>query len=553
MRLSTRLGVVILLATVGCTSERGAATGDSGDTGGTIVIALPVEPSTLLPPLVRFAHEKEIADQLFDALAEIGPDINTLGDAGWTPRLAESWQWASDSLSIAFRIHPDARWHDGRRITAGDVRFTFNLTKNPNVGAKALPAMADVDSVSTPDSLTAVVWFARRSPEQFYNFAYNVIPVPEHLLRDADPADLATHPFARQPVGSGPFRFLRWVARSQVEVEADTSHYLGRPLLDRVIWMLNPDPTAALVNVLAGDVDLFEIVFPDGMTRIAEQEVVLAVPYANPNYGYLGFNLRDPRNPERPHPLFGDRDLRRAVAMAIDRQALLRNVFDSLAWPAVGPVSRMIATADTTLAMVPFDSVGADRLLDSLGWRDQDGNGVREKGGRPLRFGILTPSSSPSRRRYAELIQAQLKPHGIRVDVDVNDMSVFQGRIYGSRFDALLNSWLSEPSPTAIRETWHTMPASRRASNLQLYGNPLVDAAIDSAMIEPDPARSRAHYRRAYQGIIDDVAGVWLYENRYFMALNRRVHPVVRGADAWWRHLRLWSIPAANRLPRDAR
>jgi peptide/nickel transport system substrate-binding protein len=547
-----RFSVALLALAAGCGPTDRSTVAD-GDTGGTLVIALPVEPSTLLPPLVRFAHEKEIADQLFDALAEIGPDLNTLGDAGWTPRLAESWQWASDSLSIAFRIHPDARWHDGRRITAGDVRFTFNLIKNPSVGAKALPLVTDVDSVSAPDSLTAVVWFAHRSPEQFYNFAYNVVPVPEHLLRDSDPANLATHPFSRNPVGSGPFRFFRWEARSLLEVTADTSHYLGRPLLDRVIWMLNPDITAALVNVLAGSVDLFEIVTPDGMTRIAAQEAVLAVPYANPNYGYLGFNFRDPRNPERPHPLFGDRNLRRAIAMAIDRQALLQNVFDSLAWPAVGPVSRMIATADTSLAMVPFDAAGVDQLLDSLGWRDQDGDGVREKGGRPLRFGILTPSSSAPRRRYAELIQAQLKPHGIRVDVDVSDMSVVQGRMYGSRFDALLNSWLSEPSPSTIRESWHTMPASRRASNLQLYGNPLVDAAIDSAMIEPDPARSRAHYRRAYQGIIDDVAGVWLYENRFFMALNRRVHPVIRGADSWWRHLRLWSIPAANRLPRDAR
>jgi len=549
MRL--RIATILALAAACTSGDRGPT--PAGDTGGTLVIALPVEPPTLMPPLIRYATEKEIADQIFDFLAEIGPDLNTLGDAGFTPRLAESWQWSRDSLSIAFRLHPQAKWHDGRSVTSADVRFTVDLYKDPKVGARSAASLADIDSVSLPDSTTAVVWFARRSPEQFYNVAYNLMVVPEHVLRDADRSMLDQHPFARSPVGSGPFRFVKWNARSVVEVAADTAYHLGRPLLDRVVWMLNPDGNAALINVLAGEADLFETVSTDGMARLAGQNVARAVPYPNPNYGYLGFNFRDPKNPERPHPLFADRELRRALAMALDRQVLLKNVFDSLAYLGSGPFSRAIATADTALVMVQFDSAGADRLLDSLGWQDKDGNGVREKGGRPLRFGILVPSSSLGRRRYAELIQAQLKPHGVQVDVDVADMSVVGPRMFSSKFDVFLNSFLIEPSPSALRDTWHTMPADNRETNFQLYSNPAVDAAIDSAMSELDPVRSRAHFRNAYQRIVDDVPAVWLYENRSFMALNNRVQPVLKGADAWWRNLRLWSIPAASRLPRDAR
>jgi peptide/nickel transport system substrate-binding protein len=278
-------------------------------------------------------------------------------------------------LSIAFRIHPLARWHDGRSVTSSDVRFSVELNKDPRAGSNRLAALADVDSVSTPDSLTAVVWYARRSPEQFYNVAYIIWVLPEHLLRDADRANLGAHPFARNPVGSGPFRFVRWEARSVIEVAADTAYHLGRPLLDRVIWTLNPDASSALVKVLAREADLFELITTEGMAQLAGQELVRAVPYANPNYGYLGFNFRDPKNPSRPHPLFGDREVRRAVAMAIDRGALVKNVFDSLAFLGAGPFSRMMATADTMLAVVPYDSAGADRLLDSLGWRDRDGDG----------------------------------------------------------------------------------------------------------------------------------------------------------------------------------
>jgi peptide/nickel transport system substrate-binding protein len=541
----------IVLLTGACANGDGNTA--TSDLGGSLVIALPVEPGTLMPPLLNLSQEKGIADQVYDMLADIGANVNTLGDEGWTPRLAESWQWSADSLSIAFRIHPDARWHDGRKVSSADVRFSLELYKDPRVGSRFARGLADVDSVSTPDSSTAVAWFAKRSPEQFYNFVYNVLIMPEHLLRDADRANLAAHPLGRSPVGSGPFRFVRWDARTLVEVEADTSHYLQRPRLDRVIWVLNPEPNAALASVLAGEADLFETITIDGMAQIARQETVQALPYASPNYGYLGFNFRDPRNPERPHPLFSDRGVRRALAMAVDREVLLKNVYDSLGYLAAGPFSRTIATADTALRMIPYDSAGADHLLDSLGWRDGNGDGVREKNGRPLRFGIMFPTSSAPRRRYAELIQAQLKPHGVQVDVEATDISAMGPRIFGSQFDALLNNWLSDPSPSSLRDSWRTMPASNRASNLQLYGNPAVDAAIDSATTENDPARSRAHYRNAYQRIIDDVPGLWLYENRMFMAINRRVQPVFNGSDVWWRQLHRWSIPAANRLPRDAR
>ncbi|CAG0961241.1 partial Oligopeptide-binding protein AppA, partial [Gammaproteobacteria bacterium] len=283
---------------------------------------------------------------------------------------------------------------------------------------------------------------------------------------------------------------------------------------------------------------------------LAAQEQVRAVPATSLNYGYMGFNWRDPANAARPHPLFSDIGIRRALAMAIDRRALLKNVYDTLAYLGSGPFSRTLATADTALAMPAFDAAGAGRLLDSLGWRDGDGDGVREKGGRPLRFGLMFPATSPPRRRYAELIQAQLRPVGVQVDVDGADISVVGERMFTGKFDALINNWASDPSPGALRGSWHSATPANRASNLQLYGSAAADAAMDSAANALDPEQGRRLYRAAYQRIADDVAAVWLYENRAFLALNRRVQPVP-GTDAWWRNLRFWSIPPAGRLPRD--
>jgi peptide/nickel transport system substrate-binding protein len=278
---------------------------------------------------------------------------------------------------------------------------------------------------------------------------------------------------------------------------------------------------------------------------------VRAVPYTSLNYGYLGFNFRDSKNPEQAHPLFGERELRRAIAMALNRPLLVGNVYDSLAVVGTGPFSRLFSTADTSIRAVRFDSAGTDRLLDSLGWKDGDRDGVREKNGRPLRFAIMIPSVSTPRRRFAELIQAQLKPHGIAIEVDGVDPSVFTPRLFAGQFDAIINNWGLNPSPAGVREHWHSAPVKSRGRNLQLYSNPAVDAAFDSAIVELDPVRSRALYRRAYQGISDDIAAVWLYENRPLMAVHSRVQPDLTARDVWWRNLRRWSIARSGRLPRD--
>ncbi|HEX9564270.1 MAG TPA: ABC transporter substrate-binding protein [Gemmatimonadaceae bacterium] len=545
-----RLRVLLLLALFACAPGDRSGSAAAGDTGGTVIIAMPAEPQTLLPPLVRLTQEKQVIDQIFDVLAEIGPGLNTFGDAGFTPRLARSWTWSADSLTIAFHIDPRARWHDGRPVSAGDVRFSLELYQDPVVGSHLADVLSVVDSVSVPDSLTAVAWFARRGPEQFYAVAHNLTILPEHLLRGADRTNLRESAFSRNPVGSGPFRFVRWEARSAIELAADTAWYLGRPRLDRLIWTLGGGLATALSNVIVGDADVLETLTPDAMAQVSASQIARPVAFPGMTYGYLGFNLWDPRDPSRPHSLFSDRDVRVAISMALDRQAMLSNVFDSLAYPAFGPFTRTIPTSDTTIVPFAHDSAGAARLLASAGWRDTDGDGIRDRSGRPLRFGLLVPAQSAPRRQYAELVQALLRPHGVQVDVEAVDAQ-FGPRLLSGQFDAVINAWLIDPAPSAIKGTWYSRPSTQRGMNLQGYGNLAFDASLDSAAAEVNPARARELYRRAYRVLVADAPAVWLYESRTFVAVNRRVRTAGDSADTWWRFLRLWWIPGDERISRD--
>lgn len=542
--------VLALVCLAAACAPRGSERAD-GETGGTLVISAPAEPRSLLPLFAPSVAEKQVVDQIFDALAEIGPELNTLGDAGWTPRLAESWTWSADSLSITFRLDPDARWHDDNPVRASDVRFSLELYKDPEVGAYDAPNLELVDSISVVDSLTFVAWFKERSPEQFFKLAYYLFVMPEHHLRNVPRADLASAAFARAPVGSGPFEFSRWEPRQSIELVANTSYHRGRPRLDRVIWTLEPEAITALAKVTAGDADFRENVPPDAAPRVASSDRARLVVYPMLNYGFVLFNHRANGDERRPHPLFGSRALRRALSMALDRPAMVRNVLDTLGKVNRGPFASALPVADTTIQGLPYDPAAAAATLDSLGWRDTDGDGVRERNGVPLRFALTVPATSPPRRRFAVLIQEQWRKIGARVDVEEYDPARLYPQLAAGRFDVFIHFVQTSPAPSSLAEAWAHPSPERRLHNIGLYGNPSIEPIIDSAVTEFDAARRRDLYRRAYRQIIEDAPAVWLYELRSVGALHNRVRPVLDGGDMWWRDLRLWWIPANERIDRD--
>jgi len=217
------LAALPALALVACGGSDAERSAPAGATGGTVIIAAPAEADLLLPPLVATIAGKQVVDLVFDHLAEIGDSLNTVGDAGFQPRLAQRWEWAPDSLSVAFHVDPRARWHDGRPVRAADVRFSFDLIRDPKVGSPHVATIAGIDSITVRDSLTAVAWFPRRGPESFFTVAYNLAILPEHLLKDTPRGELRSSAFARQPVGSGRFRFSRWESGQRVELVADTA------------------------------------------------------------------------------------------------------------------------------------------------------------------------------------------------------------------------------------------------------------------------------------------------------------------------------------------
>jgi peptide/nickel transport system substrate-binding protein len=509
---------------------------------GVIVIASGADADVLLP-IFSQGVGRAVSDQMFLKLADVGLDGNTVGDSGFVPRLAESWRW-EDDRTLVFTLHPGARWHDGTPVSAADVAFTYGAYTDTLLGAVAGPLLASIAGVEARDERTAVFRFREAYPEQFFDATHHMRVLPRHLLDTIPRAAWRTHPLARSPIGCGPFRLKEWRPGELIELTADSGFFQGMPGASRLIWRVSPDFAAAITQLLGGEADFVEAVLgPENVARVEQSADVRLAEYASPVYMYLGFNLRSPRR-QGPHPLFGDRDLRRAIALATDRQTLVNAVLGGLGAVPPGPTTSVVWVAEGAPLQLPFDSAVAARLLDSLGWRDTNGDGVRDKGGRRLAFDLAFPSSSGVRQRTAVILQEQYRLRGIDLQLRPLEFNVWMDRARAGQFDAVLGAWQIDLPPAGMRELWGT--AGIGVSNYGAYASATFDSLVAAALATQDRARARLLWHEAIATINDDAPAVWLFSPKTVAGVSGRLENVTLRPVEWWATLWTWK---AGRRP----
>lgn len=323
-------------------------------------------------------------------------------------------------------------------VTSRDVAFTFRVYTDTLLASNGVSEVADIDSVTAPDSSSATFWFSRRTEHQFYDAASLMLILPKHVYGAVRADSLRAFAARTNPIGSGKYQLVRWNKGSYFELGAVVDHYRGSAHIDRLIWSVTPEYQAAVTQLLGGSADVFDNIRYETLPLLDAARNYNVVSLPGMDYVFMRFNLRDASGSGAPHDLFASRDLRRAVTMAIDRQSLVRNLFDTLGAVGIGPTVRVFPATDTSVTQIPFDTSGAARILDSLGWRLTPAFPVRMRLGKPLRFTVLVPVSSLSRIRIAVMIQEELRRQGIDMKIDQMDINAFNARQEERLFDAAL-------------------------------------------------------------------------------------------------------------------
>ena len=530
-------GLAVTAITAGALRVRAEASPDPSR----IIIVTGGEASAPVPTLNEGPQASvantDISDQLFLHLADLGPTLITSGDRAFEPRLARSWT-RRDSVTLVFDLDPRARWQDGAPVTSRDVVFTFTRARDPALAPNLARLLRHIVSVTADGDRRVVIRYSHPYGEQLYDAVFHVAPLPAHLLAGLPPESLARAPFVRAPVGSGPYRWVRQVPGQFIELESNPQFFLGAPAIHHVFYRLASDAQARLNMLLGGEADVMDNIPPprSNVGRVAATPNLRVVPFPSNIVGFLLFNQRDPRDPNRPHPILSELDVRRAIILALDRRAMVRATFGSAAEVPFGPTSPLLWIRHGAPEPARPNLTDARRLLAKHGWADHDGDGTLDRGGVPLTLTILLTVTSAVRQELAQQVQEQLRQLGIHVELERVEFSLYNERRTSGRFDLDFASTSQDPSPTGLSQGW----SCGGGTNVAKYCDPVVDSLMDAASV------ATSHVAEAWQAVLrrieSDAPAVFMYAPTLFAAVDRRFGNVRIRPESFWLSLREWTV-----------
>ncbi len=468
-----------------------------------LIISSIGDASYLNPVLAQDSASSDINGLVFNGLIKYNRDLQ-----GFVGDLAESWEIRpGPEPEITFHLRRGVLWHDGKPFTAEDVKFTFDKIMDEKTQTVRRSDYELVKKVEVVDPYTFRVSYKQPFSPGLGTWGIGILP--KHLL---EKEDINTSSFNRNPVGTGPFRFVEWVSDEKIVLEANPRYFEGRPHLDRIIYRIIPETSLSEMELLTKGVDYYGVL-PHQYRRMSE--IPFLKIYSQPSlaYTYIGYNLRN--------PLFQDQRVRQALTHAIHREEIVQYVLYGFGKVISGPFPSHLWYYNPHVKPLPYDPQKAKKLLAEAGWQDSDGDGVLDKEGKPFRFKLITNSGNDIRRDVGVLVQRQLRELGIDVIFETYEWSVFlKNFINAKHFDACILGWSLSPDPDDYM-IWHSSQIEK-GFNFISYVNPEADRLWEEGRKEYDLERRRKIYWRIHELIAEDQPYTFLFSPIGISALQRK-------------------------------
>jgi peptide/nickel transport system substrate-binding protein len=455
-----------------------AACGPSGPspTEGYLTIAVRTAPNTLDPRQGGDEASQRVAQLIFSPLMEFGDDLRV------RPALAERLD-NPDPLTYIVTLRRGVRFHDGRPLTSRDVVYTFGAFLDPKYISPFRGAYNAMTSVTALDDYT--VEFKLSKP--FAAFPTQLVNTPPVVPYGSDDS-MRTH-----PIGSGPYRFVRYDVDDQVVLAAFDDYWGGPPKNPGIVVKVIPDDTMRGLELRKASVDLVANDLPPDIVHQLETSGDFRVTRSpGLDFSYIGFNMRD--------PVLKDRRVRHAIGFAIDRDAIVRYLRRGLARPAFGLMPPQAWAFEPDVFQFRYDPAESMRLLDEAGFPDPPGSAPR------LRLSIRV-STAEEVVLQATVIQQDLARVGIDLEVRSSEFSTLRDDVDKGNFQLFSLQWVGGGlvDPDMLRRVFHSSQMPREGFNRGFYSNPLVDRLLDRASEALDEPTRRAFYGEAQKVIAEDA------------------------------------------------
>jgi len=457
--------------------------------------------------------DQDVLGAMFLRLAREQPDFQQHPPT-FAPRLARSWEPSPDRLALTFHLRDDVLWSDGVPVTADDVRFTWQAQTSSDVAWPSSYLKESIRDVEVVDPHTVRFHFTRAYPTQLLDANEGFI-LPKHawsplpFSKWSGSADW----FRDHLVVDGPFTLERWKPQEEIVLRANPRYFeAGKPLLKQVVFRLVPDTAARLQELLGGAAQIVESVPPDRADEVARAPGRRLDQLWARRYTAVIWNTRNP-------PL-DDAAVRRALTMAIDRQALVEALWHGRARVADSPILTSVWAHPADLHAWPYDPAAARRLLASRGFRDANGDGIVERDGKPFTIELSTTTSDQNRRDGLVLIQDQLKRVGVKVVPAFREPAALNAKLAAHDFDGALVTWGID---TGLDLRYGFDSRDPDETNWGRYKNAEVDRLLDEIDRQPDLAAAKPLFARVQHLIHQDQPYTFLWEPPVFVGRDARL------------------------------
>ncbi len=569
-RLIHTVSSLILIGTLALTACARAATpaptasgpsgGDGPTKGGTVVLILPEEPTTLN----RYMADAAIVRQVSDSTSSVGlTAANQNGE--YVPVLAAALPTISDdNKTVTWKLRPDLKWSDGQPLTSDDVKFTWEAVSNPNSGAfNETTGFELIESVETPDATTAIIHYAEPFVGYMGQFAAGVLP--RHAT--GQPEEMGNWAWNRQPVGAGPFIVTEWKSGESLTLERNPNYFeSGKPYLDKLIFRIIPEPSAQTAVMKQGEAQVHlwpgegAAEYDQLMSGAAKQVLVPGIWNMAIDFNLSRPGDNDPSGAD-PHPMLGDLRVRQAIAHAIDYDTLINTVMQGQVAPSTNPFAYGWYKCDLPRKYV-FDVAKAKQLLAEAGWVE-GADGIRmaqgvanAADGTRLSLELQGYTSYEPLQRTEEFIVENLKAVGIEARLQNYDFSIIFGsfadgspRMTGD-YDMLIYDrgyGIDPQGDVAATYVSTAIPSADNVDggNIWRWVNPKADEAVAAAGGTFDQVTRKAAYCDLGKLIQDDLPQVhiYLFQDGYGMATKLQGYTVSTWGSMSWDAQNWWLKP----------
>ena len=508
---------------IGDQTSAGGTPRAAGTIPGELRVAIQRAPNTLNPILSANTTEGLLNRLTFDTLLSVdGTTKKTIPILATEVPTEQNGGISKDGLTITYHLHGGVKWHDGLPFTSKDVKFTWQAMMNSANNVNARVGYEEVRTVETPDD-TTVIFRLKRKFAPFVNtvFAESDDPVcilPEHLL--AKFPNLNQIPFNQSPIGTGAFKVARWVRGDHIELVANDDYFRGKPKLRRILVREIPAENTSINALRAHDIDWIFEASPQVYKQIKPLPEIKVVFNDQPQT--LGMQMNTSR------PLLSDVRVRRAIAYAVDKAALVeKNTAGSaqVAWADQPPFSWAY---ESDVTKYPHDVAKAKQLLAEAGWTP-GADGIVRKNGRPLSLQLSYNVENATRTLVAVQIQAMLKEAGIDAQIKTYPANLLfatygQGGILTTgKFDLAVTGWIAGFDPddhSLFASDQIPRPGHPDGVNYTRYQNPEMDAAQRDALSSYDESVRKSAYSRIQKLLARDVPEDYIWFPRQAQPIN---------------------------------